>query len=158
MTSKLSQQEQLFVEHFLALGAVEGKATEAARQAGYAPNSAHVAASRLLSRDKVRAAVRAGVERVLEPLNVTAENVLKEIAVMAFAPIMGPGAGLVDQGVKLRALERLGDNLGLFKPIDEREDHQVMRVIGSRRIEDIESWCQEQGVRILEPIKNEDAA
>lgn len=58
----LTAQQQAFVEHLILSG---GNAADAARSAGYAPESAPQAAYRLTRLPHVQAAVRAEQERVL---------------------------------------------------------------------------------------------
>jgi len=86
--SALTQQEQLFVEAYIRL---EENGTKAAIEAGYAAKSAHVQASRLLKRDKVREAIASRkaeiatvvVTPVVEQTNVTFERLLMEAAAIA---------------------------------------------------------------------------
>src|SRR5687767_7882684 len=58
---KLTEKERRFVENFF--GDCAGNATAAARASGYGPAGAHVAASRLLRKAKVQAAVAARLQR-----------------------------------------------------------------------------------------------
>lgn len=56
-TPKLTQKERRFVDAFL--GSCNGNGSEAAIAAGYAPGSARVTASRLLTKANIKAAVDA---------------------------------------------------------------------------------------------------
>ncbi len=76
----LTAKQRAFVEHYL----IERDGTAAAIKAGYSPRSARVYASILLAKPHVRAAVEAGIVRISEKAEVTAERVLKEEARIAF--------------------------------------------------------------------------
>ena len=77
---QLEPKQQAFVEHYL--DAMNG--TQAAKAAGYAPNSAHVTASQLLTKPKVHAAVEAGRIMLMERAAISAEKVIRELADIAF--------------------------------------------------------------------------
>lgn len=73
-----------FVEEYLC----DSNGTQAAIRAGYAPRSAHVTASRLLTDAKVQAALAAGRLRIRERLQITQDTVSQELAMLAFANIL----------------------------------------------------------------------
>lgn len=75
--SALSQQERIFCDLFVANG---GKGTEAAIEAGYAEASAHVAASRLLCRDRVARRIGDLVRRFAHSNMPTVVRLALEIA------------------------------------------------------------------------------
>ena len=86
---KLSPKERAFVREYL----VDQNGTKAAIRAGYAPLSAKVAASRLLTKDNVWAAVEAGLKKLEERALVSKSYVIngfKEIAerCMQHNPVM----------------------------------------------------------------------
>lgn len=70
-----------FVREYL----IDLNATQAAIRAGYAKNSAHVTASRLLTDAKVSAMLAEAMKKRAEATDITAERVLKEIALLAFS-------------------------------------------------------------------------
>ena len=78
--SELSPKQQRFVEEYL----VDLNATQAAIRAGYAPKSAQMQSSRLLSKAMVQAAIAAGRERLSSRTGITQERVLAEYARLAF--------------------------------------------------------------------------
>ena len=93
------QRPELFVRYFC-----EGKSgTEAARLAGYAPKSAHVAASRLLRKDKVRAAIDAFNRAATEAAGITVERTRRQIARLAYADV----GELFDEAGALRPVHTL---------------------------------------------------
>lgn len=74
-SGKLTDQQQRFVEEYL----IDLNGAGAARRAGYAESSAHVAAHRLLINDKVREAV----EKRLAELAMGKDEVLRRLAEQA---------------------------------------------------------------------------
>jgi phage terminase small subunit len=87
--------------------------TEAAIRAGYAPKSAHVTASRLLSDAKVRGEIDALLLRVAQKSEITVERTLKEIARIAYGDI-----------------RKLYREDGSFKPIHEMDDDAAAQLAG----------------------------
>lgn len=81
LTSGLTAKQELFCREYVADKSRNG--TQCATRAGYAPDSAHVAASRLLKNDKVRAFIAALVAPHFAKLDITAEELLQEYANMA---------------------------------------------------------------------------
>lgn len=73
-------RQQAFIEHYV----VSKNATDAARKAGYAPNSANVDGPRLLSNAGIRAEIDLRLAQQAEKLEITAERVQAEIAKIAF--------------------------------------------------------------------------
>ena len=103
---------------------VDFNATQAAIRAGYSPKSAFVQGSRLLSNDKVQAALAISQAKREEKTGVTAEWVLKSLESVALRcmqeePVLdkrGNPTGeyqFRDSGAN-KALELLGKNLKLF--------------------------------------------
>lgn len=84
----LTAREAAFVREYLS-DPINRNGTQAAIRAGYAEGSAKVAASRLLTRDNVRAAIERGLTKVAqvaaEKHAVTIERVVEEMAKIAFA-------------------------------------------------------------------------
>ena len=79
----LNDRERLFVREYLA----DLNATQAAIRAGYSPKGAKVRGSLVLNRPRVRAAVEAAMAVRERALDVTAEKVVAELALMGFANI-----------------------------------------------------------------------
>jgi phage terminase small subunit len=73
----LNLQQSKFLAEYLK----SGNATEAAIKAGYAPDSAAVTGARLLRKANIRTAV----QKVLNKLEISTENVLAELAKLAFS-------------------------------------------------------------------------
>ena len=76
-------KRQRFVVEYL--GKADGNATQAAISAGYSVKTARQCASRLLTRLDVQDSIRAHRERLERRLGVTAERVIKELSLIAFA-------------------------------------------------------------------------
>jgi phage terminase small subunit len=76
-------RRQKFVDAYL----VSGNATQAALEAGYAPKTATVQGSRLLRSVHVKAAIEQAQVQVAEKAEMTAVQVLKELATLATSDI-----------------------------------------------------------------------
>jgi phage terminase small subunit len=79
----LSERQERFVQHYLALG----RAAEAARRAGYSPRSAPSIADKLLNTPRVAAAISSANAARAKALAFDAERVLEEFAAIAFADL-----------------------------------------------------------------------
>lgn len=79
----LNAQRQKFVHAYLKTGL----ARQAAIQAGYAEKGARTTAYRLLRQPAVKAAIKAGQEKAERAAEVTAADVRKELAVIAFSTV-----------------------------------------------------------------------
>lgn len=141
----LNPKQQLFVDHYLT----SLNAKQAAIKAGYSERSAEVQGSVLLSNPKVKSKIDEAMAKRSKKLQITAERVLRELAIIAFSDMgkfadwsgntiklknseaLRPGLSRVIQEVserssqlgssvkiklydKLKALELLGDHLGLY--------------------------------------------
>lgn len=71
----LPAKHELFAKEYL----IDMNGTNAAIRAGYAPNSAHVAASRLLKNDKVSSRIKQLLAEKTEELDISAKYVLETI-------------------------------------------------------------------------------
>ena len=104
---ELRPREAAFVVEYLRDGGSD--ATNAAIRAGYAQKGAHVQALRMLNRPKVRDAIAREMARKIAAAQVSSDWVVTQLQNIA-----------EDQEVKtndkLRALELLGRNLGMFQP------------------------------------------
>lgn len=79
----LTPKQERFVQEYL----IDLNGKQAAIRSGYAEGSAEVAASRLLSNDKVRAAVDEAMEKRSARTEITQDMVLAELGKIAFADI-----------------------------------------------------------------------
>jgi len=77
---KISPKRRIFIEEYLK----DFNGTEAAKRAGYAPNSAYDHAFRLLKRDDIQQEIETRLQKRLEKIGVTKDRVLQEIARLAF--------------------------------------------------------------------------
>ena len=98
-------------ERFVALYVENPNGTQSAIAAGYAPRSAHVTASRLLKRAKVRDAIARRNAELMVELDFTPQRIVREIAKVAgvnmadFVTIDEQGQPHIDlSGVKRRQL------------------------------------------------------
>jgi hypothetical protein len=103
MSTELTVKQQDFVRHYL----VCLNATEAARRAQYAENSAHVEGSRLLTNPKVQAAVAEAMRERAESLRVDQAWVLERLIAAAVNQNSPPAT-------QVRAAELVGRHLGMF--------------------------------------------
>lgn len=79
----LNKKQLRFVDEYL----IDLNGKQAAIRAGYSPRTAEMQASRLLSKDKVKAAVQERMDKRSERTEITQDRVLKEIARIAFLDI-----------------------------------------------------------------------
>lgn len=80
MSDNLTDQQKIFVAEYLK----DRNATQAAIRAGYSEDTAYSQGSRLLKDVEVDAAVKEGLKRLSNKLEISAERVLQELAKMAF--------------------------------------------------------------------------
>jgi phage terminase small subunit len=102
-------------ERFVTLYVDNPNGTQAAIAAGYAPNSAHVTASRLLKRAKIKEAIARRNAELMVELDFTPQRIVREIAKIAggnmadFVSIDDEGNPHIDlSGVKRRQLAAVG--------------------------------------------------
>jgi phage terminase small subunit len=79
----LRPKQQIFVREYL----IDLNATAAAIRAGYSPATAQEQGSRLLSNVMVRRAIHEGMKRRIARTEVTADKVVRELAIIAFSDI-----------------------------------------------------------------------
>ena len=79
--AEFTAQEEIFISAYVD----RPNATRAAQKAGYAFDSAHVAGSRLLSRDKIYNEIQRRGKRIAAKYEVSAERITAELAKIAFA-------------------------------------------------------------------------
>lgn len=103
--SCLNPKQARFVEEYL----VDLNGKQAAIRAGYAPGSAEVAASRLLTVDKVRAEVETRKKARTQKLDLTVERVLGGL--LREAELYDEGAS---HSARVGAWTQLGKHLGIL--------------------------------------------
>lgn len=126
---QLSRREREFCERYLA----ERNGTQAAQGAGYSPDNrqaAAVTASRLLRKAKIAAYLRARAREIYEQLCITPETIAADLSrvyrrAMQAEPVMAynreteqmepTGIYTFDGKTAIRALELMGDSLGMFE-------------------------------------------
>jgi len=82
----LTFKQKLFVRHYIL---EKGNATAAARAAGYSEDSSDVEATRLLGNARVKAEIEKLIGPIFDKYDVSAERVLREPALVAFARMDG---------------------------------------------------------------------
>lgn len=82
-TERLPVREELFVASFLA----SGNATAAAKAAGYSERTAYAKGSELLKRPRVAKSIELAKSRITRKLNVNAERIVEEMAVISFSDV-----------------------------------------------------------------------
>lgn len=84
MANNLTKKQQVFVAEYI----VDQNATKAAIRAGYSEKTAEQQGSRLLGNVKVSAEVDRNLGKKLEKLDITAEKVLRELALLGFSNML----------------------------------------------------------------------
>ena len=82
MDGKLTEKQNLFIQHYLTNGF---NATKAAKSAGYNENSAYSTGQENLNKPVIKAKIDEAREERRKKYEVTTDNVLKELAKIAFA-------------------------------------------------------------------------
>ena len=80
----LTVRERLFVREYL----IDLNAAQAAFRAGYSPRRAYTNTHRVINRPRVKAVIEAAMAERARRLEITADKVLGEIALMGFANLM----------------------------------------------------------------------
>lgn len=81
--SSLNPQQRRFVEEYI----IDLNAQEAAIRAGYAVNSASVQGCRLLTKDKIKAAIEDAMHERSRRTGVTADKLVEQLAKIAFSDL-----------------------------------------------------------------------
>ena len=81
MAKTLNPRQQRFVQEYL----IDLNATQAAIRAGYSARTANEQGARLLAKVSVAAAVQAEMDKRAKRTEITADRVLKELALLGFA-------------------------------------------------------------------------
>ena len=127
----LTSKQQVFVDEYL----IDLNATQAAIRAGYSAKSADKIASELLGKTRVSEAVNEAMAKRSESTEITAERVLQEYALIAFADPRDTAAWAelqMKMQDKLKALDALAKHLGLaviqieHRHTSEMSDAEIM--------------------------------
>lgn len=81
---KRKAREKTFCQEY----SIDKNGTRSAKAAGYAPKSAHVTASLLLKKPKIRAAIDALLKKHADKLDLSAEKVLAELSKLGFSNML----------------------------------------------------------------------
>lgn len=106
----LNPKQAVFIKEYL----IDLNGAQAAIRAGYAPGSAHVTASRLISDANIAAAIQEAMDKRAEKTGITAEFVLegiKRVTLRCENPI---GDDKFEPGAALKGYELLGKHMKLF--------------------------------------------
>ena len=120
--STLTAKQKAFVLAYVK----HRNATRAAIEAGYSKRTARQVGSENLSKPYIQKAIQKLAAPALEEAQVSVDRIIKELAAIAFAPWReymtvqcDDGEGVtytkVNLSQKLRALDLLGEHLGMFK-------------------------------------------
>ncbi len=99
---ELTPKQQLFVQEYL----VDLNATQAAIRAGYSAKNADKIASQLLGKNRVAEAVAQAMARRFRRTGISAERVLEELALVAFADL-GDFVEFGPEGIVVKSTEQL---------------------------------------------------
>lgn len=102
MSDKLSKKQEQFCREYL----VDLNATQAAIRAGYSKKTAKSQGNRLMTDVDIQARVQSLMDERVERTNVTADNVLREIARLGFSDMRE----LFDDEGNVRPLTELSDD------------------------------------------------
>ena len=102
--ARLTRRQQAFVAEYV----VRGNGAEAARRAGYSPRRAKETAARLVTDGNIRGLIDAGNTARLRSAAVRADDVVRELAALAFSRL-GDVADWGPDGVTVRSSEGLSE-------------------------------------------------
>ena len=129
----LSLQQERFITYYL----IDGNATQAAIEAGYAKAGAHVQASRLLTVPKIQAAIEAKKARLAAArevkLEVTKEYLLRE-TIDTYKEARekedyGPARGLIELAAKLQGLIIERKDVRMIARIEDLRDEELEAIV-----------------------------
>ncbi len=156
------QRRERFIRYFPG----SSSATEAAIKAGYSAKSAHVAASRLLKIDKVRAAIDAANLAAAQACGITRERTLQELGRVAYSDVRA----LLDADGNVKPIHALSlDEAAQIAGIEvetvvEREegDGEASGTVTTTTVKKIKRWDKiralEAAIGVLGLNKQADAA
>lgn len=126
MTKGLNPKQERFVAEYL----IDLNATQAAIRAGYSPKTAQPASARLLSNVIVSEAIAKGKAARLDRLEITADRVLQEIAILAFFRPEYAYHTLEGGELQMKSFEEMGKWSGAISEI--KEDRVIKEIKGSK--------------------------
>ncbi len=107
----MTPKQRRFVQEY----AVDGNGAAAAVRAGYAPGSAKVTASRLLTRDNVRQALAVSQQRVARRLEITRDDVVRGLLEgIEMSRMQGDPSGMI------AGWREVGKLLGFYAPVRQQ--------------------------------------
>lgn len=139
-------KRKAFVRYYL--GEAQGNATKAAILAGYSEHTAPQIGSRLLRRPDIKEAVQARQERLAKKADVTAERVIKELAVIAFSDIRG----LFDEHGKLKPVHELPEEVArslASVEISKERTRKDGEVITDEWVSKLKTWDKPKALEML---------
>ncbi len=101
----MTHKQRRFVEEYL----VDLNATQAAIRAGYVPNSAEKNSYALLKKPEVAAAIRQAMEQRSERTQISQDQVLRELAAIAFAKVTDHTCVAEDGAVRIAPTDGLSE-------------------------------------------------
>lgn len=108
--TRLNERQKRFAAEYL----VDLNATRAAKRAGYTEKGAARTGRRLLKNEEVQAVIRAAIQERQRRVEITQDQVVAELAEIAFKKATDDSKTDLKYTNKLRALELLGKHLGMF--------------------------------------------
>lgn len=121
----LNTQQQLFIDEYL----VDFNGKQAAIRAGYSERSAESTSSRLLSLDKFKLAIQKGQEITKTKLNITKEDLLKDLQEIKDAQKSS------NSSAAIKAIEVMSKMLGFYVP--EKVEHTGNQAITVIKITEV---------------------
>lgn len=138
--ANLNPRQEAFVREYL----IDRNGKQAAIRAGYAPGSAEVAASRLLSTDKVRLAVKEAMEPVAEEAKVRAADVLRELMRLGFSD---PSEAFDEHGALLPLKKMPVDIRRAISSVEVEQ--QTVDGVSVGTVAKVKFWPKDKGLEML---------
>jgi phage terminase small subunit len=113
-----SDKQKLFVKHYLATFS-EAKAAELT---GYRPQHGR----ELMNNPLVREAINTGINELFKKNNIEEGEIIKQLSKIAFE--QSPHEKNIRVADQIAALKLLGQNINMFKEIDEKQEIQPPRI------------------------------
>lgn len=126
--ARLKGKRQRFVEEYR----LDCNGTAAAIRAGYSEKTANEQAARLLANVSVQRAIAAANAERSARMRLRQDQVVEELASIAFAPASDERDSPLKYANKLRALELLGKHMSMFRErvqLEDADGHAVGGVV-----------------------------
>src|SRR5687768_12531966 len=121
----LTPRQQRFVEEYL----IDLNATQAAIRSGYSQRTANEQAAQLLAKLSIQEAIQEKQKIISEATQIKAEDVLKELAIVAFADMKNYATVDPGGGITLKAFEDMPE--GATKAISKlKEKRKILEADG----------------------------